>query len=333
MAETPQEPAPRRSRWIIGAATVAVAAVLAAVVVVVIELGGGGGGADRGARVEIALPPPPVSPGATPDPALVEETPAGKLPIVGRDGREPWQVYARHFDATDRRPVVAIVIAGLGLDQAATREAVERLPPAVTLAYSPYASDLAVAIAAARKAGHEVLLGLPMEPADYPRQDPGPETLLTSLDAVHNLARLAWVMGRATDYVGLVATMGDRFATQRESLEPVLEALKKRGLMYVDNHAAPTSAAGDIGRDLGLAIAVADGRLDGEAGAASIDQALAALETVATQDGAALGLGTVYQVTLDRVIAWAPTLDKKNLVLAPASAVIGRRHAPAKPAP
>ena len=140
-------------------------------------------------------------------------------------------------------------------------------------------------------------------------------------------------MGRATDYVGLVATMGDRFATQRESLEPVLEALKKRGLMYVDNHAAPTSAAGDIGRDLGLAIAVADGRLDGEAGAASIDQALAALETVATQDGAALGLGTVYQVTLDRVIAWAPTLDKKNLVLAPASAVIGRRHAPAKPAP
>ena len=172
MAETPQEPAPRRSRWIIGAATVAVAAVLAAVVVVVVELGGGGGGADRGARVEIALPPPPVSPGATPDPALVEETPAGKLPIVGRDGREPWQVYARHFDATDRRPVVAIVIAGLGLDQAATREAVERLPPAVTLAYSPYASDLAVAIAAARKAGHEVLLGLPMEPADYPARTP-----------------------------------------------------------------------------------------------------------------------------------------------------------------
>jgi hypothetical protein len=331
VAESPQEPAPRRSRWIIAAAVVAVAASLGGVAAIIALRGGGG---ERGgARVEIALPPPAASPGAAPDPGLVEDSPQGKLPIIGKDGREPWHVYARHFDAADRRPVVAIVITGLGLDQAATREAMDRLPPAVTLAFSPYARDLAVAIAAARKAGHEVLLGLPMEPSDYPRRDPGPETLLTSLDAAHNLARLAWVMSRGSAYVGLVAIMGDRFAVQRDSLEPVLEALKKRGLLYVDNHAAAASAAGDIGRDLGLAIAVADRRLDGEAGAAAIDQALTDLETVATQDGAALGLGAVYHVTLDRVIAWAPTLDKKGVALAPVSAIIDRRHAPAKPAP
>ena len=81
-----------------------------------------------------------------------------------------------------------------------------------------------------------MLIGLPMEPAEYPRQDPGPETLLTTLDPKQNLDRLHWVMGRGTAYVGLVGIMGDRFTQQRDSLEPVLDEMKARGLLYVDDH-------------------------------------------------------------------------------------------------
>ena len=33
-------------------------------------------------------------------------------------------------------------------------------------------------VARAREAGHEVLLEVPMEPFDYPDNDPGPQTLL-----------------------------------------------------------------------------------------------------------------------------------------------------------
>ena len=36
----------------------------------------------------------------------------------------------------------------------------------------------------ARAAGHEVLLQAPMEPFDYPDNDPGPQTLLTSLSPI-----------------------------------------------------------------------------------------------------------------------------------------------------
>ena len=45
----------------------------------------------------------------------------------------------------------------------------------------------------ARADGHEVLLQIPLEPADYPKEDPGPHTLLTSLpaDGEHEAAAMA----------------------------------------------------------------------------------------------------------------------------------------------
>lgn len=333
MAAAPKPPAPpgQKRRFLrIGAAAGGIVVLIA----VVAFLWLGGSNSVRGPSVEIALPPlKAAAPTLKPDPELVENSPEGKLPIIGRDGREPWQVYATPSHPSDHRPLIAIVISGLGLDRATTEAAVARLPAAVTLGFSPYADHLEAVVAAARQAGHEVLIDLPLEPSDYPSRDPGPETLLTSLDTATNLARLRWVMGRVTNYVGLIATMGDRFAATRTSLEPVLEVLKKRGLMYVDNGVAPTSAAGSIGRELGLAIAVADRRLDGEAGAVAVNAALTALESVAAQDGAAVGVGPVYPVTIDQVIAWAPTLAKKSLVLGPVSAVVDRRHGAAGPAP
>ncbi len=268
---------------------------------------------------------------AAPDPALVEDSPDGPLPIIGHDGRQAWQVYARRFDATDRRPRVALVVGGLGLDNATTNDAITRLPPEVTLAFSPYARDLEGWIAAARRAGHEVMLGLPMEPADYPRQDPGPKTLLTSLEPETNLDRLRWVLSRGTNYVGLVGIMGGRFATDRASLEPVLEALKARGLFFLDNHDAQGGVLATLGPALGMAWAITDRRLDHEPSQQTVDQALADLEGIAAQDGAALGLGGLYPVTLDRVLAWTATLQGKGIALAPATAVAMRQKLPPAP--
>ena len=330
MQESPAEAeeaaaAPSRFIWI--ALALAAAGVGALAALAVISPGGGGR-----PQIELPIPPPPVAVGATPDPALVEQAADGPLPIVASDGRQAWQVYARPFVPTDARPRVAVVISGLGLDAETTRAAVERLPPAVSLGFSPYARDLPNWIAAARKAGHEVLLGLPMEPTDYPRQDPGPATLLSALEPAQNRARLRWTMSRGTDYVGLVAIMGGRFAANRPNLEPVLDELKKRGLMFLDNHAADASVAGELGRDLGMAWAVADRRLDGEATAAAIDQSLTDLETVAVKEGSALGLGTVNPLTVEHVVAWVPTLEKKGLAFAPATGIAGRQHLQAKPA-
>jgi uncharacterized protein len=321
--EAAPRPAGRRLVWIIPG--VAVAAVIAAVA---LALRDAGSPRTESGAVQLSLPPQAA--GATPDPALVESSPDGPLPIIGKDGRQPWQVYAGHFDAANRLPRVAIVISGLGLDSDATRAAITRLPAPVSLAFSPYAHDLTTWIGAARQAGHEVLLGLAMEPTDFPRVDPGPKTLLTSLQPDQNLERLRWVLGRGTAYAGLVGVQGDRFVTDRASLEPVLDALKTRGLLFIDDHDASASVAGPLGHDIGMAWAITDRQLDSDATQASVDKMLGELEAKAAQDGAALGLGTLYPVTIERVVAWAPGLQAKGMVLAPATAVALHQILPQK---
>jgi polysaccharide deacetylase 2 family uncharacterized protein YibQ len=269
------------------------------------------------------VPPPAAAPvrlSPAPDPALVEAGRDGPLPIIGRDGREPWRVYARPFDAADTRPRVAVIIAGLGLSALPTESAIDQLPGEISLAFDSYARELPSWVGRARGAGHEVLLSLPMEPADYPRQDPGPYALLTTLNATQNEERLGWVMSRATGYIGLISTDAPHFTTVQESLSPVLEVLKKRGLLLVEG-GAEKSVAGALSVALNLPRVASDRILDDEASRESIDQRLGELETTARQKGAALGIGDAYPATIERVAAWAKTLEEKGLALAPVSAL------------
>jgi uncharacterized protein len=278
-----------------------------------------------------ALPPTPAAPPRdrssaqallpAPDPALLETTPKGPLPIISGDGRQSWRVYARPFDRADQRPRVALLITGLGPSGAATETSINELPGAVTLAFDPYTRRLGEWIELARAAGHEVVLSLPMEPAEYPRFDPGPHTLLTSLSAQENLDRLDWVLSRVTGYVGITNMMGSRFTTSEANLVPVFDELKKRGLMFVDGRASEQSVAGSLAQSMGLPRVIGDQTVDEDATREAIDRHLAALEAQAKRNGSALGVGFAYPVTLERIALWTKTLDQKGLVLAPASAL------------
>ncbi len=260
-----------------------------------------------------ALPP-------APDPALVERTALGPLPMVAPDGRKPWQVYARPFDRADKRPRIAILLTGLGLSGAATEAAINSLPSGVTLGFNPYAPKLEEWIGYARAAGHEALLSLAMEPIDYPRVDPGPHTLLISLDRQQNVERLQWVLSRVTGYVGVVTAAGSRFTTSQGDLLPILDEIKARGLMFVDNRSAENSVAGSLAKSIGLPRAVSDLALDQQASRDAIDARLQQLEQVTRQTGVAVGLGEVYPVTIERLAQWIPTLERKGIALVPVSA-------------
>ena len=270
-------------------------------------------------------PPPEIALGPVPDPALVAKSPHGLLPVIGPDGREAWQVYARPFADLDKRPRIGILIADLGLSQATTKAAIQELPGAVTLGFVPYAGDLQSALAQARTAGHEAILELPMEPDDYPTDDPGPHALLTSLSVADNIDRLDWQLARVTGYIGVTNYMGSKFIATPDEIRPILEAVKSRGLMFLDGGGTQHSIAVRIARDAGLPYAVSNLSLDAKASGDGIDAALAALEKIARTSGAAVGIGHPYPVTLNHIAAWARTLPAKGLVLAPVSAIVNRQ--------
>src|SRR4029077_15730556 len=118
--------------------------------------------------------------------------------------------YARPVTLTGK-PRVALIIGGLGLNAKATREAIASLPPEVTLSFVPYADGLQGWIDMARAAGHEVLLEAPMEPKDYPDNDPGPYTLMADGQQADTTRRLEWLLSRATGYFGVTNYLGSRF--------------------------------------------------------------------------------------------------------------------------
>ncbi|MBI1777287.1 MAG: divergent polysaccharide deacetylase family protein [Proteobacteria bacterium] len=269
---------------------------------------------------------PPVVLRKAPEPALTEQGPRGPLPVVAEDGRQAWRFYGRPFDPADTRPRISIVIAELGLSSAATEAAVQSLPGAVTLAFAPYAPRLEEWMGAARAAGHEALMMLPMEPGNFPTNDPGPYTLLTSLSSNENLDRLDWVLSRTAGYVGVLNYGGTRFASSEEALQPVLAMLKRRGLLFIDGWATARTVSVQLASALGVPSALGNRQIDLEASRGAIDQRLAELEKTAREQGEAIGIGGAYPVTLERVGIWSESLADKGFALAPVSALAGEKR-------
>ena len=173
----------------------------------------------------------------------------------------------------------------------------------------------------AREAGHEILLELPLEPQNYPQNDPGPHTLLTTLPPEENMKRLQWLMSRFTGYVGVTNHMGEKFQSTQESFQPVLEEIKERGLLYLDDGAAEGSTAGRIAGALGLDYAVANIQIDATA-PGGIAKALDRLEALAKERGTAIGVATVKPATVKQLAAWAEQLQSKGIELVPVSAAV-----------
>jgi hypothetical protein len=104
---------------------------------------------------------------AQPNEALLEDTPQGRLPIIGSDGTRPMDQYARPWSGA-RATRIAIVVGGLGLSQTGTQKAIQQLPGSVTLAFATTGNSLQRWMQEARRTGHEILLQVPFEPFDYP---------------------------------------------------------------------------------------------------------------------------------------------------------------------
>jgi len=209
------------------------------------------------------------------------------------------------------------VIGGLGVGSAKTNDAVLRLPGAVTLAFTPYGSDLGKLIARARAQKHEVLLQVPMEPYDYPDNDPGPQTLLATASAEQNVDRLMWHMSRFQGYVGLANFMGSRFVVSDAAMQPIVQEAARRGLAWFDDGSVPRSLAGQLAGAQGAPSTTADLVIDQVPTSAEIDKNLAKLENLARERGAAVGMASALPVSIERIGAWAQRLENRGILLVP----------------
>jgi uncharacterized protein len=283
-----------------------------------------------GARQEVLVPAQGSQRLALADPKLLETTRHGSVPRVSLDGARPLTAYARPIPETPANanmPRIAIVINGLGIGAKTTEEAISQMPGPVTLAFAPYGSDLERVASRARADGHELLLQVPMEPFDYPDNDPGPQTLLTSLAPEQNVDRMHWLMSRFPGYVGVANYMGARFTASDAAFAPMLREVAKRGLMYLDDGTSPRSLASQIAGANNLPFAKAGIVLDAVPTPNEIDRALARLEAMARDGGVAVGIASALPVSLARIAKWAKGAESRGFLLVPISAAVVRPKA------
>lgn len=259
------------------------------------------------------------------NPSLVERFDESSfVPSLGSNGERALDAYARPLEAgtvVPGQPRVALIVGGLGLSQTSTQEVLNSLPGAVTLSFAPYGSSLTRWASRARQDGHEYLIEVPMEPFDYPNNDPGPHTLQVGLTEQANLERLHWALSRLPTPVGFMNYMGGRFASEETELRPIIADAVGRGLMVVDDGRSARSRISNVaGAD--APVLRADVVIDARADQQSINNRLAQLESIARERGSAVGVATALPLTITSLEEWTASLAAKGIALVPISSIV-----------
>ncbi|MEM9277698.1 MAG: divergent polysaccharide deacetylase family protein [Pseudomonadota bacterium] len=259
-----------------------------------------------------------------PDPQLIERGATGVIPKKSADGLRAMDVYSRQPDTEGNFGVarVVIVIGGLGISQSSTQSAIRELPGSVTLAFAPYGNSLTRWMQEARKGGHELLLQVPMEPLDYPQNDPGPHTLKAAADFEENLANLHWSMSRITNYVGVTNYLGNKMLQQPASLSPIFGELSKRGMLFFEDGTVKNSVSEGVALKELLPYARADILIDNVRSRAAIFEKLNKLSEQAKRTGLAIGMGNAFPDTINLVAQYVRQAKQNGIEITPLASIV-----------
>lgn len=218
--------------------------------------------------------------------------------------------------------MIALLIDDMG-EARMWSDRIVALPGPLTLSYFPHSPDLAEQVEAARRGSHEIMLHLPMEPEDQ-AENPGPDPLLTGLNADELRRRAISMLDSIDGYVGGNNHMGSRFTTDETAMALVLAEVQERGLLFVDSRTESDSVGERLARALGVPTLRRDVFLDNDADGVRIGMQLDALERHARDHGYAIGIAHPRPKTIEVLSRWLSNVARRGFVLDPISTIAAR---------
>jgi polysaccharide deacetylase 2 family uncharacterized protein YibQ len=221
-------------------------------------------------------------------------------------------------------PRIAIVIDDFGYNESEIANDFIALKAPITISVLPGCLHSAAIVEAARGAGKEVLLHLPMEPEGYPETNPGTGALLLgqSEGEVVRLARAT--IATMPDADGVNNHMGSAFMKDRARVRGLMGVLKARGLFFLDSMTTPQSVGQSEASRAGVRAArntmFIDSRLN-ELGRVDVEAKLRELEAVARSRGKAIGIGHPNAETLRVLRKMLPEMAERGIEFVPVSAL------------
>jgi polysaccharide deacetylase 2 family uncharacterized protein YibQ len=236
-----------------------------------------------------------------------------------------WRRNAVTVDMTERRPKIALVIDDLGVMRAHSAQAVT-LPGPLTLAWFPFAADLAEQVAEAAAHGHEAMLHMPMQAYSNSTVQTGPDPLRVDLPPEINRARLRNALAAVPNIVGLNNHMGSVATRDLALMDLMARETRAHEMLFLDSVVIPHSMGLRAAEAEGVPAAARDVFIDNDKNPALIRAQLAATEAFARRYGYAIAIGHPRPNTLAALEEWLPTLAGKGFALWPISAAVRLRN-------
>ncbi|MCK7491912.1 MAG: divergent polysaccharide deacetylase family protein [Comamonadaceae bacterium] len=105
---------------------------------------------------------------------------------------------------------------------------------------TPYADE---AMEIATQNGHESIIHVPMEPATYPRENPGDHAIFIQQSAGEISRRIERFIKKLPDCIGINNHMGSLATADEPAMQAVMQTLRKHKLIFVDSRTTGNSIA------------------------------------------------------------------------------------------
>jgi hypothetical protein len=268
------------------------------------------------ARPDGARPRPGLTarPGARPDPDRGEEPPPPS---------EPPRHEGRPQRGEGKAARLAIVIDDIG-------HTVEAVRPFVGLGYPltfsvlpdvPHARESAALI---HEAGREYIIHLPMQPFDYPRENPGSYPLLLSQGMEETARRMRAYMDALPLASGASNHMGSAYTYDADRMQVVQTVLAERHLFFLNSKTSATPVPEQVARRWGYPYLERDVFLDHDLSEAAIERAFQQAVRQARRAGHAIAIGHPHPQTWRVLRRNLPRLAREGVQPISLSTLLGR---------
>jgi polysaccharide deacetylase 2 family uncharacterized protein YibQ len=213
--------------------------------------------------------------------------------------------------APDARGRLAILLddGGQKLDLVSSAAA---LPAEVGFAILPFLPKSAETAVALHEAGHEIWLHLPMEPENYPADDPGPGAVLMAMNSDDLRTTIHSAINNIPHVVGVNNHMGSKATADLKTMTWIMQELKSRGLAFIDSRTTIHTVAEEAARAQGVPTNRRHVFLDNERSAAAIRTQLDEAVYRSRLEGEIIAIGHLDKVTIKVLSKELPGLAKRG---------------------
>ena len=216
-------------------------------------------------------------------------------------------------------PRVAIILDDIGYDRKIVKKFLSLDLP-LTLSMLPQSPFKNSILAEAQKHNIEIMLHQPMEPFEYPRANPGPGVLLSSMSPNELVQLFTQNLDEMPFVSGVNNHMGSKMTANADQMRQLFTIMKQRNLYFIDSRTTEKTICRDSAKLLQVPFGERDIFIDHFQDDQFIKKQLFELVRIAETHGFAIGIAHPYRRTF-RILQNVMTDMKEKVEFVPASEV------------